>query len=309
MNTKNGGVMRKLYAVLVAATLVLVAAPAANASSTRTLRVVALGDSYASGTGAGNYETGTEGTCWRSTNAASAVNVAKLRAAGVRVAFTNVTCSGATTQEMRELYKGQSPQLDSLTSNTDVVTLTVGASDIDFAGYGGLCIQADCSGAPTDAILARLPMMKQNVITLLNDIRTRSPRATIIFAGYGRQLNPGPNPAGVLLDPICGDGVVSPAERVDGNRVSSAFDQALRAAIRSARSRGVNVTFVSPYRDNGQITPSFSGHALCEADVAYYRGLEALAPGQEGPEAVLHLNSAGQAAMADLVERELLARH
>jgi lysophospholipase L1-like esterase len=300
--------MKKLFVAAVAGALLLGAAPTANAATSRTIRIAALGDSYASGTGAGDYEAGTEGICWRSNNSSSAVNVAALRAAGLPVDFANATCSGATIQDLHQPFKGQPAQLNVLRSDTDIVQLTVGASDIAFAGYGGLCIQSDCSGAPTDAILSRLPALTQSLTTLLGEIKSRSPRARIVLAAYGRQLNPGPNPAGAQLDPICGDGVISSAERLDGNRVSSGVNEALRTASRSARARGVNVVFVSPYQDNGDVLPAFAGHSLCEAGTPYYRGLEALAPGQEGPDAVLHLNSAGQAAMADLIAHKVLTQ-
>jgi lysophospholipase L1-like esterase len=299
--------MKKLYAAAIAGALVLLAAPAAEASTSHKLHVAALGDSYASGTGAGNYVAGTEGICWRSNNSSSAVNVAALRSAGVVVEFANATCSGATIAALHQPFKGQPAQLDVLRSDTDVVQLTIGASDIEFASYGGLCIQSDCSGAPTDAMLAKLPALTQSLTTALADIHARSPHARIVLAGYGRQLNPGPNPVGAQLDPICGDGVVSAAERLDGNRVSSALDDALRTASRTARARGVNVTFVSPFKDRaGNVLPAFVGHSLCESGAPYYRGLEALAPGQEGPDAVLHLNSAGQSAMADLIAHSVL---
>jgi hypothetical protein len=186
------------------------------------------------------------------------------------------------------------------------VQLTVGAGDIGFATYGGLCLLADCAGAPTEAVLARVPAMSAKLVGLLSEIRVRSPHAAIVLAGYGRQLSPGPNAPGVVHDPICADGVATPAERTDGNRVARALDAGLREAAATARAHGVRVTYVSPYRGDGTLERLFVGASLCEAGEPFYRGLAALAPGQEGEDAVLHLNRSGQAALAKLIRPRVL---
>jgi len=262
-----------------------------------TLNVVALGDSYGSGTGAGDYldGTGVAGGCWRSANSYSETLVARLRDAGWPVSFTNVTCSGAATADLREEFKGEPPQLDALSQDTHLVFLSVGTNDIDFAAYGGLCILADCSGPATQDELAKMPGMGQNVATLIGDIKARSPRARIVLTGYGSQLTAGDNAPDVPLDPICDPGIFTSQERIDGNQVAAGLDQTLRQTARQA-----GVTYVSPYG-----TAAFDGHSLCQAGAPYYRGFDALAPGQEGQEAVLHLNTTGQATLADLIQHKL----
>ncbi|ONI88827.1 hypothetical protein ALI22I_17825 [Saccharothrix sp. ALI-22-I] len=282
---------------------IVVGAASAQAETAPTLNVVALGDSYGSGTGAGDYldGTGVANGCWRSANSYSETLVGRLRAAGRQVAFTNVACSGATTGDLRQEFKGEPAQLDALRSDTHLVFLSIGTNDIDFAAYGGLCIASDCSGAATRDELAKLPVMGQNVATLLSDIKARSPRARIVLTGYGSQLTAGENAADVPLDPICGPAYFTSQERIDGNRVAGALDLTLR---RTARQAGV--TFVSPYTNSVDLDPAFAGHSLCESAEPYYRGFDALAPGQEGQEAVLHLNKTGQATLAGLVARRLL---
>jgi lysophospholipase L1-like esterase len=287
-------------AVAAVASGFVVAAPAQAA--TGQLNVVALGDSYGSGTGAGDYldGTGVPNGCWRSANSYSENIVARLRAAGVPVSFTNVTCSGAATADLRQPFKGEPPQLDALRADTHVVFLSIGTSDIDFAGYGLQCIAADCSGAVTDAEIAELPGMASNVAALLDEIQTRSPLAKIVMTGYGSQLTEGENAPDVPLDALCAPTFFTAQERIDGNRLARALDAALRGTARQA-----GATYVSPYRRSGELHPSFAGHSLCEAGEPYYRGFDALAPGQEGAEAVLHLNAAGQTALADLIVRKL----
>jgi lysophospholipase L1-like esterase len=284
-------------ALLLTASGVALGTGPAQAAGTWTLNVVALGDSFGSGTGAGDYlgGTGVANGCWRSANSYSEVAVARTRAMGIPVSFTNATCSGATTTEIREPYRGQPPQLDALRADTNVVYLSVGTSDIDFAGYGTQCVVGDCSGAVSDAEIAELPGMGQNVAALVADIKARSPRAKVVMTGYGSMLTAGANAPGVTLDQICDPGFFSSQERIDGNRVVSALDATLR---RTAQQAGA--TYASPYLSNSvDLHPSFAGHSLCAGTDPYYRGFEALS--QEGVEAVLHLNKTGQAALADLV--------
>lgn len=289
-----------LAAALAVSGAVLGAAPAQAGTS---LNIVAMGDSYGSGTGAGDYlgGTGVANGCWRSANSYSETLVVRLRAVGLPVSFANVTCSGASTADLRQPFKGEPPQLDALRRNTHVVFLSVGTSDIDFAGYGLLCIAGDCSGAPSQAEIAELPAMGRNVAALLGEIKARSPWAKVVMTGYGSQLTAGENAPGVTLDALCDPGFFSSQERIDGNQVAVALDATLRQTARQAHA-----TYVSPFRKSGSLQPSFAGRSLCETTAPYYRGFDALAPGQEGPEAVLHLNREGQAALADLIVRKVL---
>ncbi|MDX8051537.1 SGNH/GDSL hydrolase family protein [Lentzea sp. BCCO 10_0798] len=287
--------MKRTIVVLTAVLAALGIAPTANA--TRSTSLVVLGDSYASGTGAGSYQDGTAGNCWRSNNSYGEQVAAGLRAAGRLGSFTNVSCSGAATADLSRPFKDRPAQLDALRRGTGLVLLTVGTNDIDYATYGGICIQADCTGAPTEAILARLPQMGGNVTALLTEIRKRSPYARVVVVGYGRQVSASDNPPGAVLDPICGEGVLTTAERSQGNQVADGIDATLRAAVANAAYKGVNVTYASPFSRPG----TFEGHALCESGTPFLRGFDALAPGQEGPEAVFHPNQQGQAALASLV--------
>ncbi|SDP42676.1 SGNH/GDSL hydrolase family protein [Lentzea jiangxiensis] len=287
--------MKRSTAVLLAALMTLGLAPAAEATGSTSL--VVLGDSYASGTGAGSYQDGTAGNCWRSDNSYGEQVAARLRAAGRLGSFANVSCSGAATADLARPFKDRPAQLDALKRSTNLVLLTAGTNDIDYSAYGGICVQADCTGAPTEAILAKLPQMGGNVAGLLTEIRKRSPFARVVVVGYGRQVSPSEDLPAIPLDPICSDTVLTAAERREGNQVADGIDATLRSAVAKARLRGVNATYVSPFSRPG----TFAGHALCEAGTPFLRGFDALAPGQEGPEAVFHPNQQGQTALASLV--------
>jgi lysophospholipase L1-like esterase len=277
------------------------AAAPAGAQVTSRLNVVALGDSIAAGTGAGDYEPGTERTCYRSRNSASTLIVEQFKNRGTEVNFDNVTCSGAAIADLRKTFNGEPPQLDALDQETDLVTLTVGGNDIDLAAFGLACLQGNCTGTATTAILNRIPGLTPTLGDLLAEIQQRSPRAQIILTGYGRIVSNAPNPPGVALDPICGAGLLTDAERVNGGQIFAALDAALSAAAQSARADGINVTFASPYLDSTTLRPEFAGHSLCESTAPFYRGFDALGAGQEGVVAVLHLNQQGHAALANLI--------
>jgi lysophospholipase L1-like esterase len=287
--------VKRTIVVLTTVLAALAIAPAAQAA--RSTSLVVLGDSYASGTGAGAYQDGTAGNCWRSDNSYGEQVAARLRAQGRLASVANVSCSGAATADLSRPFKDRPAQLDSLRRDTSLVLLTVGTNDIDYAAYGGTCVQVDCTGAPTDAILAKLPQMGRNVTALLADIHKRSPNARVVLVGYGRQVSTSDNPPGATLDPICGDGILTTAERRDGNKVADGLDATLRSAATAAAREGVRVTYASPFSHPDR----FDGHALCEAGTPFLRGFDALAPGQEGPEAVFHPNQEGQAALATLV--------
>ncbi|MCP3799364.1 SGNH/GDSL hydrolase family protein [Allokutzneria sp. A3M-2-11 16] len=285
-------------AVLAAAFTACGLGAAASATPAAPLNVVALGDSTASGTGAGLYHRGTHHTCWRSSNSYSEVAVAKLRAAGRTVEFRNATCSGAGINEMRTTFKSQPAQLDALKPNTNVVLLTVGANDIKYVEFGGLCMQGDCSKAGK-SVTDQLPAMSKNLLGLFGEIKAKSPKAKVVLVGYGRQLTAGANGA-AAADPICAPTVFSAEERAEGNKVVSALDMTLRVTAKAA-----GATFVSPYVDSVNLGKEFAGHSQCESGAPYYRGFDALAPNEEGQEAVLHLNKDGQAALGELVTAQL----
>src|SRR5215469_16171897 len=93
------------------------AAPSASASGT--ISYVALGDSYSSGLGAGNFS---DGSCDERSNA---YPVLWHNSHGG--SFTNATCSGATTSDVLN------SQLSGLSASTTLVTMTIGGNDVGFA--------------------------------------------------------------------------------------------------------------------------------------------------------------------------------
>src|SRR5829696_8626404 len=153
--TVGGHFLSRLVTMLVAVVaLVMVGAvPAVAESNSRTVQYVALGDSYAAGQGGVvSVEDYLDPICLESPN-----GYPYLVDAEERIHLrTNVACTGATTSDViRE-------QLSALNRGTRLVTLTVGAANLNLSEVLAACAPVPTEDCP-DAIL--------NAIALLPDLR------------------------------------------------------------------------------------------------------------------------------------------
>jgi lysophospholipase L1-like esterase len=220
---------RPLVAIaLAAATVVGLAAPASAAVG----RYVALGDSYSSGTGAGSY--GNSGSCKRSANA-----YAQLWAnANAPSSFAFVACSGAVTSDVLN------SQVASVTSDTSLVTISIGGNDAGFAD-----VMTDCNLGSDSSCVSRnqeaqnfarttLPGRLDNVYS---QIRNRAPGARVIVLGYPHiyQLNGG-----------CWVGL-SETKRA---AINSSAD--VLASVTAGRAAAFGFTYLDARN-------TFSGHEIC----------------------------------------------
>jgi lysophospholipase L1-like esterase len=168
--------VRTALAVLVAvAALVLaLASPAAAAG----VRYVALGDSYSSGVGAGDY-LDSSGGCDRSPHAYSTL----WAAAHSPASYTSVACSGATTSDVT------SSQLSALSSTTTLVSITIGGNDENFSG-----VMQDCNLDGTDTCVSEVQAAEADarahlggkLDTLFAGIASRAPHARVVVLDYPR---------------------------------------------------------------------------------------------------------------------------
>ena len=156
-----------------------------TAAPARFSRYVALGDSFAA-LGSTSSPTSGPPTCYR-----AADDYPGVLAADPRIdAAVDVTCGGAETPDMTgRQIPATPPQLDALTADTDLVTLSIGGNDI---GYGDL---ARCAAGPpageapcrdrlsgeVDSALAALPPALDAVHA---SIHARSPRARVVVTRY-----------------------------------------------------------------------------------------------------------------------------
>jgi lysophospholipase L1-like esterase len=162
-----------LLGVLAALALVVANAPAAHAAGAS---YVALGDSYSSGVGAGDY-TDESGDCDRSPNAYPALWAAD----NAPAAFVSVACSGATTADVAN------SQLSALSGSTTLVSITVGGNDENFAG-----IMEDCNLYSDDTCVSEIQAAEDDAQAnlpgkfgaLYGAIRSDAPNARVVVLDY-----------------------------------------------------------------------------------------------------------------------------
>jgi len=162
-----------------------------TAAPTKYDQYVALGDSYTAAPLVPPTDTST--TCLR-----SGVNYPALVAEGMPgTALTDVSCSGAATENMTSPQRGMTgavpPQFDALRRGTDLVTVGLGGNDDGlFGAVLGECTKlaaSDPTGSPctarfegrTDTSLDRI---RSNLADVVAGVRARSPKARILLVGY-----------------------------------------------------------------------------------------------------------------------------
>ena len=162
-------------------------------------RYVALGSSYASGPGLG-IPVPLAAPDARRTDA----NYPHILASALELALTDVTSSGAVTDDI--LYRrqyGQPPQADSLTPDTDLVTITIGGNDIGYAAglmaAGlplGLALAAGVSrelkAVRAGSVDRRIALLEASLVLTGKLVRRRAPNARVLFVQYLAVLPPDP---------------------------------------------------------------------------------------------------------------------
>jgi lysophospholipase L1-like esterase len=165
-------------------------------------KYVALGSSYASGPLIPDVA---DAVCLRSTN-----DYPHLVAAQLGLALTDVTCSGATTDNIVDTPQfANPPQITALTSDTSVVTVTIGGNDVLYSGSALVCAAAglqnqSCLGSTVDPndIQQRLAGLESKLLAMFDQIKAAAPAAKIFMVSYFRMLpRSGPCPPSVPMLP------------------------------------------------------------------------------------------------------------
>ena len=280
-------VCRRIVPAAVAAVVALLghSAPAATSTVTAVEHYVALGDSYASGPGIPVQRTDLIG-CQRSTN-----NYPAFLAHALHVRhYTDVSCGGARTDNMtapQPVQPGPNPaQFDALTPDTDLVTVTIGGNDIDIGDLWLTCARlgaTDPSGNPcerqataegTDRTAQRIAATAPKLARVLEGIRQRSPRATVLLVGYLR-----------LVPPAVGCYPALPIARGDVRYLDGVQQQLTAMLADQAGQHGA--VFVDPYSRS-------PGHDACQAPGVKW--VEGTVPTSAA--AAIHPNTAGMEAVA-----------
>jgi lysophospholipase L1-like esterase len=220
-----------LAAGLAAVAVTALAVPAFAAGE----NYVALGDSYASGTGAGDY--GDSGDCMRSANAYPNL----WTNANAPASFTFAACSGAVTQDVLN------SQVSSLSSDTTMVTISIGGNDAGFVDVITDCTLGSDQGCIDRVEEAKafgtseLPGRLDNVYA---EIASRAPNAEVFVIGYPR-LYKVPGSCSVGLS--------------DTKRAAINDGADTLAAVTAERAGAAGFNFID-------MRGPFTGHEICSGD-------------------------------------------
>ena len=233
---------------------------------------VALGDSFSAGPLVPVARSDPAG-CFRSTNNYPAYLAGYLE---VRT-YRDVTCSGARTRDLRRSQRlafGQTvpPQLDALSTGTDLVTVGIGGNDFglfgSIVGTCGALRDRDPHGAPcrrsftrrvdgravdTKARDARL--VEDHVARALRAVARRAPEADVYVVGYPRLLPERGTCAAVAF---------AAGDYPWGRHIARLLNDSLSGAAERA-----GATFVDLY-------PATRGHDACAGSRAWLNGRQAL---------------------------------
>ncbi|WP_161600662.1 SGNH/GDSL hydrolase family protein [Mycolicibacterium hodleri] len=245
---------------------------------------VAMGDSAASAPLVPPQAT--PAGCLKSTNDYPSVLASRIGAAS----FTDVTCSGARTEDLVSRSQptrtgAVPPQLDAVTADTRLVTVTIGGNDVDLPATAMGCRRStlDLPPCSSDLVVDGIDSISQAIdsdadqwAALVGAIRSKAPEARVILVGYGTYVRPeGCFPA-------------QPINPVDAAYFQSKLDELDGRLEQVAASEGVEFFDTRPLS---------VGHDICAAPQDRY--IEGFAP--ERPAAPLHPNGAGAAAFGSAI--------
>ena len=274
---------------LAGAASALVAAPPAHAADGGQTDYVALGDSYAAGSGllpaskfVGNP------LC-----AQSAVNYPHLLTAAKGYALRDVTCGGATSGNFAgSQYGFVAPQLNALSTTTDLVTMTIGGNDSNV--FFAAMIACGTVGRNADVSNPCQARYGDTFVNLINYntypalvraftlVKQKAPNARIAASGYP-QILPASGPGCPTTMPVASGDL----PYVDG------ISRALNGAIQRAAAQ-TGITYVDMYGIS-------AGHDACKP--VGTRWIEPLFWGTNP--IPVHPNARGEQAYADAFARTL----
>lgn len=289
----------KTAASVFALCMLAVAMPAAARGKVRLApgaRYVAMGSSFAAGSGIAPYDRTAPARCQQSLD-----NYARQLARKRKLTIVDVTCGGATTAHILGRWNELPPQVEALTPDTSLVTITIGGNDIGYIGglIAGSCSDRTLTGAVSQPLCqmiaggrrsgATMPTATEDgwrkveaaLAGIVQEVRRRAPRARIIFVDYLTVL-----PDGAL----CAQTPLS-REAAELGRATAARLARLTAEV--ARRNGAEVLRASEL--------SREAHNACSAN-PWMTGFIPPAAGSFVP---YHPNAAGMSAVAEALDRKL----
>lgn len=295
--------MRRIISAAVAA--LLLAGCAATPDVERaplapSARYVAMGSSFAAGPSVTVSADSPATRCNRSRD-----NYARQLARLRQFDLVDVSCGGATSAHLLGPWNELAPQIDALTADTALVTITIGGNDV---GYVGRLFMASCKGGadlpasaaamckgmaarqqaggasaslpaiPTEAAWATLA---GSLDRATSEVRRRAPRARLIFVDYVTLL-----PSGALCPQVPLNANDAASARATARRLA----QETAAAAKRAEAQTLRVSVLSQGHDACAAQPWANGFIARE-------GVDPFTP--------YHPNLAGMTAIATALDRML----
>jgi lysophospholipase L1-like esterase len=223
-------------AAIVVSTAVTGLVTATSAHAATPVNYVALGDSYSSGLGAGDYIS-SAGSCDRSTNAYPE----QWAGANSPASFVSAACSGATTADVL------ASQVSALSASTTLVSITIGGNDAGFSSVMETCVlrsTSTCVNAVKTAETFIAGQLPARLDSTLQAIAARAPNAKVVVLGYPYLYDLSRSGSCIGL---------STQDRTALNQGADDLDNALQAAAQASHDTFADV--------RGQ----FGGHEICDS--------------------------------------------
>lgn len=248
-------------------------------------KYVAMGSSFAAGSGIGKVAENSPYRCGRSSE-----NYAHLVAAARHLKLVDVTCGGATTEHILGPWNELAPQIEAVDADTRLVTLTIGGNDLNYIGSltGFSCRHAsldassraflrECpaSAPPTEQAYAALRARLERVAA---EVRRRAPAARLVILQYP-----------VMLPPS-GDCPSAPVGRAEGKQIREVGERLAKVTEDAARAGGFEVLAVDRLS---------RGHDACSASP----WVNGFTTPFRGDGVFYHPNRAGMIGQAQALER------
>ena len=214
---------------------VIVVSTAASAADP--VNYVALGDSYSSGVGAGDY-IWASGSCDRSAKAYPE----QWADANSPTSFVSAACSGATTADVL------SSQVSALSASTTLVSITIGGNDAGFSSVMETCVFLPtrlCLNAVAAAETFIGSQLQGRLDQVLQAITADAPNAKVVVLDYPQLYDM--SKSGFCLG-------LSTSDRVALNGGADDLDAIIQLAAQDNHD-----TFAD-------VRQQFSGHEICDSD-------------------------------------------
>ena len=235
-------------------------------------RYVSLGSSIASGYGIANQST----FCGRSDR-----DYGHLVAAKLGLNLTDVSCGAAVIPNVLDRAQGTAPpQIDALTPDTKLITVSIGGNDINLNGTALGCGDPATVCSPPPTLEADEAALQGKLVNMLTALKARAPSATIVLVTYPREFP----------DQNCAELSLTDGELAMLRAMAAKLEL---AQVSAARQTGV--VLVDPYVEPGD-------HTGCAPAPDRWTAGYKVAPGEGF---AYHPTALGHEEMAGLIELAL----